>query len=130
MGDLKIGEYYRTKKGLIRKINTIHTPETRGVSWRKSNVLLVNGKHSLKDIENHDEHVINLLKPGDIVEYESMSDGMRVKREIMGVCTSADDYKWGEGYLETWEDACIRLHEIYSIVTKEQFENMEYKIGG
>lgn len=128
MGDLKIGEYYRTKKGLIRKINTIHTPETRGVSYRKSNVLLVNGKHSLEDIEKHDKDILNLIKPGDYINGSKLLSIEYAENE-MGNCDKLH-------YYYSFEDVLKDVNEYYdkliieTIVTKEQFENMEYKIGG
>ncbi len=114
---------------MIRKIRTIHTPETRRLVYRKSKTLLVNGKHSLKDIVDHSEKPINLIKPGDIIDYESIHDGIKVKREVIYVCTDVEDYKWGEGYVSTFEDDFIRIDEIKSIITREQYDFLSYKVG-
>ena len=120
MGDLKIGEYYRTKKGLIRKINTIHTPETRGVSWRKSNILLVNGKHSLKDIYDHNEDIRKLIYLGDYVIF---FDTCLPAEYIYSIEEKDGKYKFNK-------HKNVKEDEIKFIVTNESFIKDGYKIGG
>ena len=109
--EIEVGEYYRTKKGLIRKVNTIHTPETRGVSYRKSKVLLVNGKHSLEDILKHSKNIIDLIEVGDYVNGELVT--------FVQSCNEV---------IATREHCRIENEDIKSIVTKEQFKNIEYRL--
>ena len=82
-----------------------------------------------KEILKHSFNIIDLIEVGDIVDYESGNAGIRVKKEVYYVCTEKEDYKWGEGYIYTLEDEFVKKEHIYSIVTKEQFESIEYKVG-
>ena len=62
--EIEVGDYYRTKKGLISKVKTINTPETRKqkhLGYTKRNVLLVNGRHTLDDIVNHSKNKKDLV---------------------------------------------------------------------
>lgn len=113
---IEVGEYYRTKKGLIRKVNTIHTPETRGVYYRKSKVLLVNGKHSLEDIVNHSKNIIDLIEVDDIV------NGFK----ILEVHEPYPPFK--EKILDIGYGIAIFKDSIKTILTKEQYEANCYKV--
>lgn len=65
MEKIEIGDYYRTKKGLISKVKTINTPETRKqkhLGYTKRNVLLVNGRHTLNDIKTHSKNKVELVE--------------------------------------------------------------------
>lgn len=62
---LEVGDYYRTKKGLISKVKTINTPETRKqkhLGYTKRNVLLVNGRYTLNDIKTYSKNKVELVE--------------------------------------------------------------------
>lgn len=63
--EIEVGDYYRTKKGLISKVKTINTPETRKqkhLGYTKRNVLLVNGRHTLNDIKTYSKNKVELVE--------------------------------------------------------------------
>lgn len=121
MGILEIGDYYRTKKGLISKVKTMNTPETRKekhMGYVKRNVHLVNGRHTLDDIVSHSSDIKELVQDGDYV------NGY--------VCRYITDINTGERILCNFdlnEMRWIPLEDIdvwESIVTKEQFASLEF----
>lgn len=63
--EIEVGDYYRTKKGLISKVKTINTPETRKqkhLGYTKRNVLLVNGRYTLNDIKTYSKNKVELVE--------------------------------------------------------------------
>lgn len=107
--ELKVGMYVRTKWG-INKINE-YVPQT-GQLYLKTNVCVK------ENVIKASHNIIDLIEVGDIVEVEEFSG----KNEI----------KTYNGILSFQQKGFIfRLDRlrIKSIVTKEQFESMSYKVG-
>lgn len=120
--EIKVGEYYRTKNGLIRQVKTINTPETRKakkIGWTKNNVPLVNGRHTLDDISKHSPNIIDLIEEDDYVNGECV-DKIKNGEEFYG----EEYYK----YIVTDYLHVIKNSDIESIVTHEQFSSLEYEI--
>lgn len=119
---MKIGEYYRTKNGLIRQVKTMNTPETRKqkhLGYTKRNIPLVNGRHTLDDIESHSKNIIDLIQVGDYVNGEKINTIRNYNGEKhVGV-------ENGEGMLEE----IFANKDIKSITTKEQFASLELIIN-
>jgi hypothetical protein len=80
------------------------------------------------NIVKHSPNIIDLIEVGDVIIYNSNYLGREIKMEVNYTCKKEDDYKWGLGYVDTVIDEHIMIDEINSIVTKEQFENVEYKL--
>ena len=62
---LKLEIIIELKKGLISKVKTINTPETRKqkhLGYTKRNVLLVNGRHTLNDIKTYSKNKVELVE--------------------------------------------------------------------
>ncbi len=103
---MKVGDYIRTKKGYIRKIipsffdKDMVFVETH--TWFKK-----------KDIIKSSPNIIDLIEVGDYVN---------------GVMVT--EIKDGKPFKEDYNDPYYSYYfdDIYSIVTKEQFESMEYKV--
>ena len=109
--EIKVKEYVRTNLGGIDKVdaivgmieNTVHLEKTK---WT-----------DIKNIKKHSPNIIDLIEVGDIIEwwYE-------------------DNYF--QGFIRDFVDKELLKHlriskcneDIKSIVTKEQFENMEYRL--
>jgi len=111
---MEIGDYYRTKKGLISKVKTMNTPETRRekhMGYVKRNVHLINGRHTLDDIKTHSPNKLDLVEKGDYV------NGYKVCH-ITGHYVSVESSEKFE--------LCFEEQDIKSIVTKEQFASVEY----
>lgn len=118
---MEIGDYYRTKKGLISRVKTMNTPETRRekhMGYVKRNVHLINGRHTLDDIVSHSSDIKELVQDGDYV------NGY--------ICRYITDINTGERVLCNFdlnEMRWIPLEDIdvwESIVTKEQFASLEF----
>ena len=111
---LEVGDYYRTKKGLISKVKTINTPETRKqkhLGYTKRNVLLVNGRHTLNDIKTYSKIKSEIVEVGDYVNgklIHKIDKGPNYCYLYYGNCKTFVDY------------------QIKTIVTKESFKEREY----
>ncbi len=144
---LKEGMYVRTDKGYISKIKELKKHYTKGKRLVDSystkevveNYLLLDGKQcefiesisysippcypsdeELEKIKSHIKkasyNIIDLIEVGDYV------NGMQVSR----ICFDED----GERILNFYGSILELINEdIKSIVTKEQFSQMEYKVG-
>ena len=64
---IEVGEYYRTKNGLIRKIKTIKSGKRQ---FTRTTVTLINGRHRLEDIVKHSKQLIDLIENIENGEYE------------------------------------------------------------
>ena len=125
---MKVGDYVRTRDGFIGKINNIKKDErihlyqdsiyTDNYKWLD----LVLEESIIKSSPN----IIDLIEVGDYV------NGDRVKA-LKGDIEShkinnEEDVIYTE-YINDYDEWCgYEEDEIKSIVTKEQFESMEYKI--
>ena len=123
--DIKVGEYVRTKKGKIAKVKTIYSEEDR-IKMKNFSVkkeTLINGTIKIPDIVKHSFNIIDLIEVGDYV------NGLKItliNEPSISNCYRRIVYAEDEnGYLikNFSED------DIKTIVTKEQFESMEYKVG-
>lgn len=106
MEEIKIGEYVRTKDGIIAKLIETMVYE------------LSNGKtiDFLEDIVKHSKQLIDLIEAGDFVNGEEVIEIRKINEKI---------------YLMT--DYCPQNYiknDIKTILTKEQYENNCYKVGG
>ena len=101
---MKIGDYVRTDKGTIDKL-------TRENIMTYEVALMGFGEKPIKSSSN----IIDLIQVGDYVNGLKVQE---VNNEIKGFGTIVFD-----------KDTSIMEDYIYSIVTKEQFSQMEYKIG-
>ena len=107
---LQVGEYCRTSDGRIFKVSEV--VKFGGINYipKDENKTLI-----VSAINKHSKNIIDLIEVGDvIIGYTDVS-----KYEVIG--------KNGE-YIETLEDRYVTINDIKSIVTKEQFENISYKV--
>ena len=114
MEEIKVGEYYRTKNGLIRKVETIKSGKRQ---FTRTTETLVNGRHKLEDIKKYRKNIIDLIEVGDYVNGEIVID-IGERGLYLGY---ADDN-------EHYSRISIDESEINSIVTKEVFKNAEYRV--
>ncbi len=115
--ELKAGMYVRTKHNGIKKIVALYTEAI----FTDSNTRIEN-----KNIIKASYNIIDLIEPGDYVNGFLVREVQKVPNEEIGKVVVTDSSN-----CDCWEGAPIdyRSEEIKSIVTKEQFENMSYKVG-
>ena len=128
---MKVGDYVRTKYGIFKIRNITkdlgynkrekrvleldrNIPEEHyNFQFYKDQTIFKNAKFS--------PNIIDLIEVGDYVN----------ENRVVNIAYLQD--KVAEIYLDTndlFEQAIYREEDIKSIVTKEQFESMEYKLGG
>lgn len=110
--------YVRTKKGKIfdcYESEQMHKP----IYYPKKSK--TNGYIDYEDVYKKSNNLIDILEVGDYVNGMKVSEILKKGIKIKYIRFMADsDY---ECYTELKEE------EIETILTKEQFENMEYKVG-
>ena len=119
--ELKEGMYVRTKDGAIAKAEQIIDDEIHfdikpifsdgeclGYRW-----------FYVKDVIKTSNNIIDLIEVGDYVNGKYVYGTGYNTYDDFGVKTE-EDLKHSQ---------VIKEHEIKSIVTKEQFESMQYKVG-
>lgn len=117
--EIKVNDYIRTKKGTIAKVCAyqdlrIYDENNIGVTFHSFET----DKGSIADIEvsKHSSNIIDLIEKGDLIN----------KREVVFV---GKDFIDTIGYIFQKEDIEKHIKEkTLSIVTKEQFKNIEYVI--
>lgn len=108
--EIQVGEYYRTQKGKIHK-------------WTKGRTYIGQDK-----IVNHDFNIIKLIQVGDYVNgflveaIDCEQDENGNLFDVLGI--------FFRGYDCEYSSEELKNINIYSIVTKEQFKSMSYKVGG
>ena len=117
---IEVGEYYRTKNGLIRKIKTIKSGKRQ---FTRTTVTLINGRHRLEDIVKHSKQLIDLIEVGDIVN----------RHLIIDKYEDVDEYGDDFWYLIIEDDSLlnrsIREENIQTILTRESYMANCYKVG-
>ena len=110
---MKVGDYVRID-GYISKIGHIKTSSSGKtyIQWKQPNGLLASSNINI--IEKSSPNIIDLIEVGDYV------NGWKVTQ----ITNSYIEICWGRD-----SDEFIKSENIKSIVTKEQFKSMEYKVG-
>lgn len=134
---MKVGDYVRTKKGSIAKVLGIDY-DIEGNGEELSNIETIFFDNVIDDIDKDihsgvfqdclkeyksSPNIIDLIEVGDYVNgkkvsYVAIDYIFDYSEEIKIVCFDIDK-----------KDYIYSKVDIKSIVTKEQFESMEYKIG-
>ena len=117
---MKVGDYVRTTSGIAKIIDRINDPTNYyDKFWVCDRYLELNDDteyiHEQDIIGEPKGRIIDLIEAGDYVNGLKVQE---VNNEIKGFGTIVFD-----------KDNSIMEDYIYSIVTKEQFSCMEYKIG-
>lgn len=107
MEEIKVGEYIRTKNGKIRKL--ISTVAQYYITDKLS--IMEDNQYEIQNIKKHSFNIIDLIEKDDVGIMNCY--GLLVKKFI----TESDilELKLGN-------------YELLKVVTKEQFEKVEYKL--
>jgi len=127
---IEVGEWVRTDKGNIGKVIGIYPGhhlanyhiEFQTNTKRKRQYL------SMKTIKSHSKFLIDLIECGDIVEYDSNNYGADIIEVVVETCSIDEDYEDRAGFICTAYDSEVRINEIKSILTHEEFEMRKYKV--
>ena len=122
MSKIEVGEYVRTKKGRIDKVERFSV----GLCvWHCENGMCIDecncvGTH-LEDIVKHSKQLIDLVENKDVLK-------VRIDKTIMflGIDECTSDFK----YKELIESIKNGEYELLEILTHEKFETNCYKVGG
>jgi hypothetical protein len=118
---MKVGDYVRTKSGIIGKIESKNYIDYSDwlidTLYYNDDGIIDDWTCGVKeyDILKSSPNIIDLIKVGDYVNGKQVIDFMLENGKRKGIIVDADI--WG-----------FDIDEIKSIVTKEQFESMEYKL--
>lgn len=114
---LEVGMYVRTKDGIIDKVIIDYKGKCNSPNCNCKHVSCQYNYYDEVDIINASHNIIDLIEVGDYVNGHKV---LNVEQYQIEVESSAIEN-------ETWEE--IEFCEIKSILTKEQFESMEYRLG-
>ena len=135
MSEIEVGEYVRTNKGRIAKLEDIDIEPNKKYYFFDETIYYSYGEaidfleeeEIEKHIKAHSKNIIDLIEKGDYV------NGMRViATENRGRYNEEKqkDEKviLAENYDEWTENGVISNEDINTIVTKERFNNIIYKV--
>lgn len=112
MEEIKVGEYVRSYLGTIGKVTKIDSNTNTKFLYEHKTLITIE-----KNVYKHSKNIIDLIEVGDYVNGEKVDtvlrDGIIYYDKLRIHTTEYNDY---------FEE------DIKSIVTKEQFASMEYKI--
>ena len=121
---LEVGMYVRTKKG-IAKVKSMCVEPNQYIVYTDKDItfeyyLNNNGEWVAGYCNRYSSNIIDLIEVGDIVDYEYPTGlGMCYVEKVAVTEHLLDVFQNGENNHE---------YKIKSIVTKEQFESMSYKV--
>lgn len=130
MEDIKVGEYVRTRNNGIKRIDTILKNKTVnkygyeiGSEWDGKLYSII----KTTEIVKHSKNIIDLIEVGDYVNGKKidtiLDGGFKSEGVAERVLCFEIDFPIEKG-LRAYHN-----HDIKSIVTKEQFANIEYKLN-
>lgn len=114
--EIQVGDYIRTIDG-IKRIVKINTGDRKTIFGQYRLDKPYKGSYSIaeKNILKHSKNIIDLIEIGDYVNGEKVIG--------KGALSCIPQYYDGE------TKDIVYFDEIKSIVTKEQFASLEYKVG-
>jgi hypothetical protein len=122
MKDIEVGEYVRTKDGIIDKIERF---SVGCCAWYCENGMCIDecncmGTH-LEDIAKHSKQLIDIIEVGDIVKDKNNKYEVAFVKDDKIYC---NDYNLDDSLIT------LREQDIKEILAREQFEANCYKVGG
>ncbi len=121
--EIEIGEYIRTKNGLIAKVcayQELIIYDDKGESAKFYSFDTDKGTIADVEIEEHSKNIIDVVEIGGYVNGYKVITLTRLNEKEISICI----------YKDIEEMKCIILQDkdIKTVLTKEQFENAEYRI--
>lgn len=126
MSEIEVGEYVRTKNGIIDKVERF---SVGCCVWHCENGMCIDecncvGTH-LEDIVNHSKQPIDLIEVKDVIKYRinNISTTLETKGYIEGIVDISD-----EEMLQRIKND--KNYEVLEILTHQQYMANCYKLGG
>lgn len=118
MEEIKVGEYVRTKNGKIIKCTGFGSFRKEGQENRVKTIISGHSHYIYDYIVKYSSNIIDLIEVGDYVNGEKVTN--------IDKYTNIYTIEWEYGNVYTTE--IINDKFIKSIITKEQFAAVEYKL--
>ncbi len=118
MEEIKVGEYVRTKRGIIDRVIIDYYGICNSPNCNCKHVSCQYDYYDEEDITKHSKNIIDLIEVGDYVN----------GHEVLDIYFPKDLWDTIEIRINDRYINFITKDEIISIVTKEQFASIEYKI--
>lgn len=109
--EIKVGEYVRFRNGNIDKVT--HIEEDTNKMWFDN----TSGRKTIISIVKHSKNIIDLIEVGDYVNGEKVYERFESKLYLEG--DTGEIFIMSDGTPD---------EDIETIVTKEQFESISYKV--
>ena len=128
MEEIKVGEYVRTKKGIIDKVIVDYKGKCNNPNCKEKHISCEKDYYDEKDIVKHSFNIIDLIEVGDYVNGFEVTQNAEdtPEEQCDGVYHKCIIVKQSFDGVKGWK---MIDFDIETIVTKEQFESMEYKVG-
>ena len=110
--EIKVGDYVRTKEWGIAKVNKLDNGKVTFVKNKNNRTT-----HYFTQLKEPSSNIIDLIEVGDYV------NGKKIER-----INDYGDFKRADFNLDYDDCDAVYNESIKSIVTKEQFSSLEYKI--
>ncbi len=122
MKEIEVGEYVRTKDGIIDKVIIEYDGKCNNPNCSEKHISCKYNYYNEKDIVKHSKQLIDLIEIGDILELREYVDYFK-KSEKIGI----SDMDMLSNIKQAIRDKKI---EVLSILTKKQYMANCYKVGG
>lgn len=125
MADISVNEYVRTNNGVIRKAEEVLKGNYVNIDDGFFDTDYDGYRWGLEpdEIKAHSFNIIDLIEIGDYVNGNRVINVINTEPCPSGKCIDIDSEKQSI-------DCTLWKEDIKTIVTKEQFKAMEYKVGG
>ena len=117
--EIKAREYVRTKEGIIDEVIIDYKRRCNNPNCERKHVSCKYNFYDEEEIVKHSPNIIDLIEVGDYVNGKS--------------CVDIEEYVRDDGTTNIsliCLGGSVLAEDIKSVVTKQQFKSVEYKVGG
>lgn len=118
--EIEVGEYVRTKNGIIDKVIIKYNGKCNNPNCDKKHISCKYNYYDEKDIVKHSKNIIDLIEEGDIIDWK-FKDSSFVDRNAIVQSNNLGVYVQESDYIAELEDIVI-----LRILAHEQFERNCY----
>lgn len=118
MSEIEVGEYVKTKDGIIDKVIIKYNGKCNNPNCDKKHISCKYNYYNEKDIVKHSKNILDLIEVGDFV------NGHKI---VMDLPTSKKHYDAKDNFV-TAVGYTFEEDEIETILTKEQYNQNCYRL--